>query len=95
MAWEVVTRNLRLAVHQGALVIVRHLQLPGHWECCTRPVLDWVSEHLNQASVNLMNGQYFPAFKAYLHAELSRPLSIEERKRGLNYAKKIGLRLVS
>lgn len=51
--WEVVTRNLRLASGRFAL-LVRHLILPGHLECCTRPVLRWLSEALPDVRVNLM-----------------------------------------
>ena len=35
---EVVTRNLLRACCQGRL-IVRHLLLPGHFDCCYRPIV--------------------------------------------------------
>src|SRR5207302_6293988 len=37
---EVITRNLLAAAAQGDL-IVRHLLLPGHLDCCFRPMVDW------------------------------------------------------
>ena len=38
-------RNLRHAASQGRL-IVRHLLLPGHFDCCYRPVVRWMRENL-------------------------------------------------
>jgi putative pyruvate formate lyase activating enzyme len=56
--WETVTRNLRIAA-RDARVLVRHLLLPGHHDCCTVPVLHWVAENLSDVPVNLMP-QYRP-----------------------------------
>lgn len=56
--WEVVTRNHLLA-HESGDIIVRHLVLPNHIECCTRPVLEWISKNLPRALVNVMD-QYRP-----------------------------------
>jgi putative pyruvate formate lyase activating enzyme len=33
--------------------------MPGHVECCTVPVLDWIAQHMPQAPVNIMD-QYHP-----------------------------------
>jgi putative pyruvate formate lyase activating enzyme len=41
-SWAVVTRNLLQASQQGE-VWVRHLQLPGHLDCCTQPALRWLA----------------------------------------------------
>jgi uncharacterized Fe-S radical SAM superfamily protein PflX len=57
-ALEVVRRNLA-RVDREAWTIVRHLVLPGHLECCTLPVLEWLARELPGARVNLM-GQYAP-----------------------------------
>lgn len=51
------TQRLLKRVAGEAYVIVRHLLLPGHLECCTLPALDWLAEHLPGARLNLM-GQY-------------------------------------
>ncbi len=37
----IVTRNLVTAAAQGNL-IVRHLLLPGHFDCCFRPIVSWL-----------------------------------------------------
>lgn len=49
-----VTRLLSLLPRERLLV--RHLLMPGHLECCTRPALDWLSEHMPDAAINLMTG---------------------------------------
>jgi putative pyruvate formate lyase activating enzyme len=56
--WETVTRNLRIAA-RDARVLVRHLLLPGHHDCCTVPVVHWVAENLPDVPINLMP-QYRP-----------------------------------
>jgi putative pyruvate formate lyase activating enzyme len=28
---------------EGKRVLVRHLLMPGHFDCCTRPVLEWLA----------------------------------------------------
>ena len=38
----VITRNLQAAARQGDL-IVRHLLLPGHFDCCYRPIVGWLA----------------------------------------------------
>jgi putative pyruvate formate lyase activating enzyme len=49
---SIVQENLvRAAAH--ADLIVRHLVLPGHRDCCTVPVLQWLADHLPQARVSL------------------------------------------
>ncbi len=58
--WEVVTRNLKTSSSHGDM-IVRHLVLPGHLECCTRRVLRYISTELprDRILVNIMD-QYRP-----------------------------------
>jgi len=58
---EVTTRNHKLACETGD-IIVRHLVLPNHLECCTRPVLEWVAENCPRALVNVMD-QYRPEYR--------------------------------
>lgn len=56
--WEVVTRNIKIA-HDTGDIIIRHLVLPNHIECCTKPVLEWISKNTPRALVNVME-QYRP-----------------------------------
>jgi putative pyruvate formate lyase activating enzyme len=65
---ETLERNLRLlqdggssrqetagVVFQPVTLWVRHLLMPGHWACCTQPVLKWIAEHLPAAHINVMS----------------------------------------
>jgi putative pyruvate formate lyase activating enzyme len=57
--WETVTGNLALLGDWGEDLTIRHLVMPGHVDCCTRPVLEWIAEHMPGAPVNVMD-QYRP-----------------------------------
>jgi len=74
--WETVTRNLKVAKRQGAEVIVRHLPLPGHIECCTRPILQWIDRELKGVKVSIL--EYKPP--DCTTADLNRTLTKRERK---------------
>ena len=89
---SIVYRNHKIAMEQGE-VIVRHLQLPGHLECCTFPIIDWLAKYLPGAAINLMD-QYRPEHRAYEHPELGRSLSSEERREALEYARERDLYLL-
>ncbi len=65
---EIVKRNHLLAYKQGD-VLVRHLVLPNHFECCTKPILRWLSENLPNARINIMD-QYRPEWRAHEVQEL-------------------------
>lgn len=90
--WEVMTRNHLEAARQ-AEVIIRHLVLPGHLECCTKPILDWISENLgDRVRVNLMD-QYHPDYNACDHPKINRMLDRNEWQEALEYARELGLNL--
>lgn len=86
---EVVERNLTNAF-QSADVIIRHLVIPSHIECCTEPVLRKIRELNPTANVNVMF-QYHPCAEAYSYSEISRRLTREERNKVINLLKEIDL----
>lgn len=90
----VVTRNLRRAYGQGDM-IVRHLVLPGHVDCCTKPVLRWIAEHTPEALVNIMD-QYRPDYLVSEFPErfpgLNRRPTLEEMQEAYAAAEACGLR---
>ena len=88
---RIVTRNHRLARQNGEMII-RHLVLPGHLNCCTKPVLQWIAENLRDVKVNVM-GQYRPAHRAKDYDEISRPLKLSEFKEALETAEDFDLDL--
>jgi len=88
--WQVCTRNHIEAKRNGDL-IVRILVLPGHLECCTKPILNWIAENLGkQTRVNLMF-QFRPAWRSNEIPELNRRLTKAEIDFALNLAKQAGL----
>lgn len=88
---SIVTRNHRLARDQ-AEVIIRHLVLPNHFECCTEPVLRWISENLSDVRVNVM-AQYRPEHRAREHHDIDRPLRMAEYRAAVDLAVELGLDL--
>ena len=69
---ETVTRNLTLVATQGNLII-RHLLLPGHQECCYRPIVHWLAKHLPKEKFSIRDG-YLPRWQAHRYYEISRPM---------------------
>ena len=86
---RIVTRNHELARSQSEM-IVRHLVLPGHIECCTRPVLSWIAANLKDVKVNVM-AQYRPEHKAMEHPDVARRLRMSEYEEAVRIADDLGL----
>ena len=78
---------------EHAELIVRHLLMPGHVECCWKPVAAWIAEHLPEAKVSLRFG-YWPAWKAERIPGLDRPISDTEQADALAIAQHFGLHLI-
>ncbi len=93
--FETVTRNLRIAVQHGDMII-RHLVLPGHLECCTKPVLKWIAENLprDRVLVNIMD-QYRPEHMVARYPdrwpEITRRPTPREINEAYRYAEELGL----
>lgn len=87
---EVVTRNLVHASRHSEM-IVRHLLMPGHIECCLRPVVRWMAEHLPETPFTLMTG-YVPAYRAGACASLARLLTSAECAQAEQIVREHGLR---
>jgi putative pyruvate formate lyase activating enzyme len=89
---EVVTANLRWAARSSRL-LVRHLLMPGHIDCCLRPALTWLSKELPEVPFSLMTG-YLPAHKAQQLPEIGRTNRAVEVERAWEIARASGVRLV-
>jgi len=83
---EIITRNLKIAIEWGDM-IVRHLVLPNHIECCSKPVLKWISDNIpkERVVVNIMD-QYRPEYKAYEYKDISRKPTSQELEEVYRYA---------
>jgi len=88
--WSIITRNF-MSAYQDAEVILRHLVLPNHLECCTKPIVQWIAEHMPGIRFNLMF-QYTPHYKAHQYPELNRSLSHDERMRAIEIVRDAGLK---
>jgi len=89
---RVVQENLLWAAAHSEL-IVRHLLMPGHLECCWRPVALWLAENLPGVKVNLRTG-FWPAWHARRHADLRGTVATPEAERARQLARECGLNLV-
>jgi len=87
--FEIVSRNHKKAIENGDMII-RHLVMPNHVRCCSKPVVDWISENMSDVIVNIM-GQYRPSYQAGKYDDISRAVSISEVKEVKDYAKKKGI----
>ena len=91
---EVVDRNHWLAFANAELVI-RHLVMPNHIECCTKPVLDFIaSEFGDRVVVNIMD-QYRPCYRAREYADIGRRLTPDEFASAVAYAQKLKLNFIT
>ncbi len=87
---RIVKRNHLLAKDQGE-ILIRHLVMPNHVECCSKPILKWIKENLGEnVRVNIMS-QYRPEFRAYEFPEIDRKITADEYKEVVKYAREIDL----
>jgi len=92
--WKIAKRNHKIISDRNNKIIIRHLVLPNHLECCTFPVLEWISENLNlkNTKVNVM-AQYRPEWRAQDYREINRELTRDEFERACWFARDAGLDL--
>jgi len=90
---EVVSRNHAMAQNNGDM-IVRHLVMPGHVECCTKPVLAWIAENCPRALVNVMS-QYRPEHQVLRepmkYPDIAHRPTMKEIEEARDYAENLGL----
>jgi putative pyruvate formate lyase activating enzyme len=88
--WKVCTFNHLEAKRYGELII-RVLVLPGHLDCCVKPILNWIAENLGRETrVNVMF-QYRPEWQANETPELRRRLSRKEMEEAIAFAEQAKL----
>lgn len=92
--FEIATRNIKMICENNDPIIIRHLVLPNHIECCTKPVLEWISKNCPNALINVMD-QYRPEFMVAnnpdRYQEISRRLNKQEINRAYSLAKEYNL----
>ncbi|HLJ10311.1 MAG TPA: radical SAM protein [Planctomycetaceae bacterium] len=88
----VVARNLRIA-GAAADLIVRHLLLPGHFDCCYRPIVRWMQQNLPFTKFSVRDG-YMPRWRAKDDEKLARMLDRDAGRNARALAAESGLKLV-
>jgi len=92
--FKIVSRNHLLATEQAELTI-RHLVLPTHVECCTKPILEWISKNIpNKCLVNIMD-QYRPEFRANNFMDMDRNITREEFEKAKEYAQEFKVNFIA
>ena len=87
---EIVQENLRWAARTSRL-IVRHLAMPGHLDCCLSAVADWMARELPGTPLSLMTG-FLPVFRS--GGELGRMNRSEDARKAADLVRARGLRTV-
>jgi putative pyruvate formate lyase activating enzyme len=90
--FDVVKRNHKFAYDTSELII-RHLILPNHIECCSKPILDWISKNTPNAVINIMN-QYRPEYKSRKYLDINRHITLSEFQEVKDYAEELNLYLI-
>jgi putative pyruvate formate lyase activating enzyme len=91
---EVVRRNHELAFKDSE-VIIRHLVLPSHFECCTKPILKFIAENFGEKVVVNIMAQYRPEYRASEHPDINRRLTLVEFQKVIDYAKELKLNFIT
>lgn len=92
--WEVATTALETMMADDARIIVRVLVLGGHFHCCHKKVLEYLSQYRDRIFISVLD-QYFPSFRAFEHPELNRLPTQQEIDAVTNLVEKYGLRDVN
>jgi|YelNatPaOPRAMG01_1025707.scaffolds.fasta_scaffold21353_5 putative pyruvate formate lyase activating enzyme len=92
--FKIVARNHKIMHDYPIDMIIRHLVMPNHIQCCTKPVLKWISENTPRAMVNIME-QYRPEYLVEKYPErysdINRRVSWSEMNEAYEYAEKLGI----
>lgn len=86
-------RNLRFLAQRSRL-IVRHLVLPNHINCCARPLLKWLAEQCPAIPLSLRDG-YVPAWRASSHHDIAAPMSLAAMSEVKQLARSLNLNLIT
>jgi putative pyruvate formate lyase activating enzyme len=85
-----------ILAHRHGDMIIRHLVMPNHIDCCTKPILEMIAERLDKDRilVNIM-GQWRPEWEVARHPErfpeVNRRVRREEMEEAFKYAKELGI----
>ena len=86
---KIIKRNHKIA-HENGEMIIRHLVMPNHINCCSKPIIKWISENLLNASVNIM-AQYKPEYHAYEYEDITGSINVDEYLKLKDYSDELGV----
>ncbi len=88
--FEILESGLYEMVTQKVPMIVRILVLPGHIECCHKPMIDFLAQYSKKIILNIM-GQYYPDYQIELDhgPEMIRRPYVNEVNQVREYANSI------
>ncbi len=89
---RIVRENLLWAARTAPLV-VRHLLMPGHLDCCLVPVAHWLASELPRTPLSLMAG-YLPSHRAVADPILGRLNYPADVTRARELASALGLQIM-
>ncbi len=89
--WEAVTGSIERLYGEGKRLLVRHLLMPGHFDCCTVPVLAWLATHPT-IEVSLLTQYVAPA---HAKGELAATLAAADVTKAQQLAQTLQLNLVN
>ncbi len=88
---QVVRQNLLEASKKSDLII-RHLILPGHYNCCLKPMLQWIAKEIPEIKLSLRGNYVPPAQKTLSPAGYLKP---EEMQKAIDLANELELNLIT
>lgn len=86
-----IARDSILRANEHSDVIVRHLVMPGHLECCLKPTLNWLKKELPSIRLSLRTNYIPPAESTHAPAGY---LEEDEASKAFVLAKESGLKLI-
>ena len=90
--FDIVKRN-HIFAHENANMIIRHLVMPNHVECCSKPIMKFIANNLPNACVNVM-AQYRPEYHAKEFDDISRHVQIDEVLEVKDFAEDLKIHLI-
>ncbi len=90
--FDIVKRN-HIFAHENANMMIRHLVMPNHVECCSKPIMKFISDNLPNSCVNVM-AQYRPEYHAKEFDDISRVVQIEEVIEVKDFAEDLKIHLI-
>lgn len=93
--FDIVARNIRYLRHNQpkAMLIIRHLLLPGHLGCCAENIFRWLNREAPEILFRIMYG-YLPAYRSRYIDSLNRTLDDDEIEKAKALAKDFGLNII-